>query len=65
MTDNVIHLSFSNPGVKLEDHSLLACQHCRNKTFKLVYFIGNFPLLQCCACDAHIGRIGWAPNDAS
>lgn len=57
---SVIQLAFSSGESVVERHALIACRECRNKTFKLRYEgDAQFPLLQCAACEAHIGKIGW------
>ena len=64
MSDNVVHLAFRAP--KLDDDMLamLACKHCRNKTFTFQEDQpGGFPLMKCAACDCHIGRMGWVHDD--
>jgi hypothetical protein len=64
MTDNVIHLEFKSPHVADDERGWLACRNCRNKTYLLVSDKRDtFPLLQCCACGEHIGRMGWAHDD--
>lgn len=64
MSDNVIFLDFRSPNVEEDERSLLACKTCRNKTYKLVYDAPKaFPVLQCCACETDLGRMGWW-NDA-
>lgn len=64
MGDNVVFLSFKSPHVEDDQRSLLSCKNCRNKTYRLVMDKPEgFPLMQCCACDAHIGRMGWACDD--
>ncbi len=62
---NVVHLQFKSPHVEEDMMVLLACKHCRNKTFTLTLDQppGSFPLMRCCACGAHIGRMGWAHDD--
>lgn len=40
--------------------ALMACKHCRNKTFTHTEDIpGDFLLVRCAACGQHIGRVGW------
>ena len=65
MGDKVVFLAFSNSKVVKEGRHLLACAHCRNMTFTLVYARDvNFPMLTCAACGGHSGRMGWAPDEA-
>lgn len=64
MSENVIHLSFKSPHVDEDERALLSCKNCRNKTYRpTIDRPGDFPLMQCCACDMHIGRMGWAHDD--
>lgn len=64
MTENVIHLAFKSPHVVDDQRAMIACKECRNKTFLLVEDrVGDFPLMQCAACNQHIGRMGWAHDD--
>jgi len=61
---NVVFLKFKSPHVEDDQRALLSCKNCRNKTFKLICDMPEgFPLMQCCACDAHMGRMGWAHDD--
>jgi len=61
---DLIHLAFVSPHVQDDERALMACKNCRNKTFLLIHDKpGDFPLMQCCACDAHIGRMGWAHDN--
>lgn len=62
MSDNVVHLKFSTDKAEPDTLGMLSCSHCRNKTFRMLYDLvpEGFPMLQCAACGAHIGRIGWA-----
>jgi len=61
---NVVFLKFKSPHVEDDQRALLSCKNCRNKTFKLICDKPEgFPLMQCCACDAHMGRMGWAHDD--
>jgi hypothetical protein len=62
MGGNVVFLAYSSKKVDEDAQSLIACKHCRNKTFKVIYFVDGFPMLQCAACDDHISRIGWAED---
>lgn len=62
--ENVIFLAFSNPDLVEDDYSMLACKHCRNKTFTMSYDKhSGFPLMKCAACQQHMGRMGWASDD--
>lgn len=63
--DKVVFLAFANPKTTISDsRDFIACLHCRNKTYTLIEDrAGTFPLLTCAACGAHIGRMGWAPDD--
>lgn len=64
MTDNVIRLEFKSPHVADDMMALLACRHCKNKTYTLtIDEIDSFPLMRCAACGRHIGRMGWAHDD--
>lgn len=64
MSDNLIHLAFRSPMVEEDQRSLLACATCKNKTFRVVVDQpGTFPLMECAACNQHIGRMGWAHDD--
>jgi len=62
MDGGVVYLAYSSKNADNDAQSLIACKHCRNKTFKLLHFVDEFPLVQCAACDAHIGRMGWLPD---
>ena len=60
MGDKVIYMAFKNERVEPEGRDFLACKVCRNKTFTAIYQGEQaFPLMQCAACGAHIGNIGW------
>ena len=62
--DNVVFLQFKSPHVEDDMMALLACKHCRNKTFTLTDDKpGAFPLMRCAACGSHLGRMGWAHDD--
>jgi hypothetical protein len=64
VSENVIHLSFKSPHVCEDSMAFIACRHCHNKTFTLTEDrVDNFPLMRCAACQAHIGRMGWAHDD--
>lgn len=62
-TENVVFLRFKAPETTSDDTmTFIACRACRNKTYTLTEDRpGEFPLLRCAACGAHIGRMGWAP----
>lgn len=61
--EKVIYLAFSNPRLEPDALSFTACRHCRNKTFTLRHDGGDFPLMCCAACGAHIGRVGWTDDE--
>ena len=65
MSDKVVYLAYSNPNdTKTEEVSFLCCSYCTNKTYTLTYDkLSPFPMLKCCVCSAHIGRVGWAENE--
>lgn len=64
MSSNVIHLSFKSPHVADDMMAMIACGHCKNKTFTLTEDrVDDFPLMKCAACGCHIGRMGWAHDD--
>lgn len=64
MSENVVFLKFKSPHVEDDERALLSCRNCRNKTFRLVCDkVDTFPLMQCCACNQHIGRMGWWRDD--
>lgn len=62
---NVVFLAFSKPETAQPDTmAFIACRACHNKTYTLTEDRpGTFPLLRCCACGQHMGRIGWAPDE--
>lgn len=61
---NVVRLEFKSPHTVDGERAMIACSNCRNKAYILVDDRpGYFPMLQCCACGAHIGRMGWAHDD--
>ena len=62
--DRVVFLAFSNPDLEPDDTTMMACKHCRNKTFALAYDKhSGFPMMKCTACGQHMGRVGWASDD--
>ncbi len=61
MTDNLIFLTFTNGKAPVDGaKSMLACAACRNKTFTCRTDLGEFPVMECSACDAQIGAFGWS-----
>jgi hypothetical protein len=60
---NVIHLAFRSPHTEDDTMAFVACKACKNKTYTLTDDRGDFPLMRCAACGAHIGRMGWAHDD--
>jgi len=64
MTERVVYLAYRNPNAEPEARDMTACSHCRNKTFLIVHDKPEgFPMIQCAACGAHIGRMGWANGE--
>lgn len=64
MTGEVIHLQFKSPHVVEDLMAFLACVACKNKTYTFTFDRpGEFPLMRCACCGAHIGRMGWAHDD--
>lgn len=62
--EKVVFLAFKNDQLVPDQRDLMACNHCRNKAFAIVYQgTDAFPLLECTACHFHLGKVGWA-NDA-
>lgn len=62
--DNVIYLAFDNPAVAVESTvDILACRGCRNKTFKIIVVENAGGEVECAACGASIGPMGWMPPD--
>lgn len=60
----IIHLDFRSPHTVRASMSFIACGACSNKTYTLVEDReGDFPLMRCAACGAHIRRMGWAHDD--
>lgn len=65
MSDNVVHLAFRSPHVERDTMAFHSCKVCRNKTFTLVEDrVPGFPLMRCACCGQHVGRMGWANDDA-
>lgn len=63
---NVTYLAFKSPHVEDDVMAFVCCKACRNKTYTLTTDkIDDFPLLRCAACGAHIGRMGWAHDEAA
>jgi hypothetical protein len=62
--DKVIYLAFRNEDLPPPEEGRLACGHCRNKTWLVIYGVGDYPRLQCASCGEHGGRIGWAAKEA-
>lgn len=61
--EKVVFLAFKNDQLVEDQRDLMACKHCRNKAFSVVYQGEEaFPVLQCTACGFHLGRVGW-PNE--
>lgn len=61
---DIIHLAFKSPHVDDDMFAMLACKHCRNKTYTFhIDRPGDFPLMKCAACGQHMGRMGWAHDD--
>ena len=65
MSDAVVYLAFANPAMTEPDTmAFIACRACRNKTYTITKDQPDgFPLVRCCCCGAHIGRIGWTDSD--
>jgi len=60
----LIELKFRCGAVEEDQRALLACANCKNKTYRIVADEpGDFPLMECAACNGHIGRFGWAHDD--
>lgn len=66
MTEKVVFLNFQKPETTDPDTmAFIACKSCRNKTYTITEDKPDyFPLIRCAACGCHIGRMGWAPDDA-
>lgn len=58
--DKVVFLEFKSKAAAEDGMSFMSCKHCRNKAFVVMYDTEQFPMMKCCACGAHLGRIGWA-----
>ena len=64
MGDNLVHLKFRSPHMADDMMVLIACGHCRNKTFTLTEDQpGGFPLMRCAACGQHMGRMGYVRDN--
>lgn len=60
MNDKVVFLAFKNPNTALGNRDLIACKACNNKTYVILRESEDaYPLVECTACHAHIGHIGW------
>lgn len=64
--DKVVFLAFSKPETTEPDTmAFISCRLCHNKTYTVTEDKpGNWPLVRCAACQNHIGRMGWAPDEA-
>lgn len=62
MSENVIHLAYSNEKVSPASIQMHACVSCKNKTFTARADIGPFPVLYCAACGMLIGAFGWVDD---
>jgi hypothetical protein len=64
VTDSkLVYLAFENKQLKRGPRDLMACTHCNNKTFAVIYLAEQtFPQLECAACHSHLGAVGWAEN---
>ena len=61
MSDKVVYLAFKSDNLNNQDgREMLSCSACRNKTYIARCDLGEWNVLQCAACDAQIGKIGWA-----
>lgn len=58
--DNVVFLAYSSKQTVADSVVLSSCATCRNKTFRVRHDDSEFPMMQCAACGAEIGRIGFA-----
>ena len=59
-----IYLVSDNPNTAAEDGAmLLACKHCRNKTYRIEVAQDCGGRAYCAACGSFIGRLGWVPED--
>lgn len=62
--DKVVLLQFKSPHVEEDTMAFLSCTACRNKTYTLTFDRpGEFPMMRCACCGAHVGRMGWAHDD--
>jgi hypothetical protein len=63
VSDPVVFLAFDNPKAdRVGAIDMMACSHCKNKTFTAVFSDTKpYPMLRCAACTQDIGRFGWAP----
>lgn len=58
----VVFLAFKSENTVPEYRPLImACEACRNKTYRMVVDESQspYPMLECAACDARIGHVGW------
>lgn len=59
----IIYLAFDNPAVEVPGSvDLLACRHCRNKTYRIEVHEECAGRLYCAACGSYIGKMGWIPE---
>jgi hypothetical protein len=62
---NVVFLKFSSPHMEDDTLAFVACKVCRNKAFSFKRDrVNDYPLVCCTACGQHMGRMGWANDDA-
>ncbi len=65
-TDKVVFLAFDNKQLVGDQRDLMACKHCRNKAFAVVYQgAEQFPQLECTACHLHLGKVGWIDDTSA
>lgn len=65
MSGNVVFLAFRAEALEEDQRALLACKNCQNKTYRVVVDRpGEFPLMECAACNGHIGHLGWATDES-
>lgn len=57
--DNVVFLNFKSPNLQDDTLAFLSCVACKNKSFVFMSDEQEAALVKCCACGAHIGRMGW------